>query len=218
MSVTVLTPAASKRLTTPSGARGDLGLSAESPSDEQLSRFIDQVSAKASTFCRRAFGRTLYRERINCRRPLLGPNGGILLEHGPIVRVLGAMMDGVTYAPASFEVVNGRELFLTYAGNRCGWRGYDLSIDYEAGWLLPGESRTADGVTSLAEDLPADIELAAIQLVGVSVSMLGRDITVKSEDVEGVGSTSWYVQGANAALPHPEAEATLTQYRRVPLS
>ncbi|MBA9066989.1 hypothetical protein FHR71_000719 [Methylobacterium sp. RAS18] len=59
------------------------------------------------------------------------------------------------------------------------------------------------------------VERAVIQLVGAAVSASGRDMMVRSEDVEGVGSFSYYVQGASAALPHPEAEATLAQYRRM---
>ncbi|MHC2089153.1 hypothetical protein [Methylobacterium sp. CM6244] len=73
------------------------------------------------------------------------------------------------------------------AGERTCWRGSRLAIDYEAGWLLPGEPKEVNGVAVLAEDLPADIERAVIQLVGVAASMSGRDVTIKSEDVEGVG-------------------------------
>lgn len=213
MSVTILAPATARRLTKPENARGDLGLSADAPTDPQLLRWIDQASAQAATYCRRVFGRETVRERID----LCGyrtDDGGILLDRGPIVRILGGSIDGVTYAPEVFEVAGGRELFLTTAGDRVCWRGSRLVIDYEAGWLLPSESR-GDPATTTAPDLPADVERAVIQLVGVAASMAGRDITVKSEDVEGVGSTSWYVQGASAALPHPEAEATLSQYRRV---
>lgn len=214
MSVTVLTPAAQKRLTTAANARGDLGLAAGAPSDEQLLRWIDQASQQAASYCRRVFGRETVRERIN----LCGyrtDDGGILLDRGPVVRILGAFVDGVTSAPEAFEVVGGREVFLTLAGERTCWRGSRLAIDYEAGWLLPGEPKEVNGITSLAEDLPADIERAVIQLVGVAASMSGRDVTIKSEDVEGVGSRDFYVQGASATLPHPEAEAILSQYRRM---
>lgn len=214
MSVTVIAPAKQKRLTTLANARGDLGLSASAPSDAQLERWIDQASQQAASYCRRVFGRETVRERIN----LCGyrtDEGGILLDRGPIVRIISAFIDGTTYAPEAFEVVDGREVFLTLAGERMCWRGYRLAIDYEAGWLLPGEPKEVNGVTTLAPDLPADIERAVIQLVGVAASMAGRDITIKSEDVEGVGSRDFYVQGASATLPHPEAEAILSQYRRM---
>ncbi|MHC2016315.1 hypothetical protein [Methylobacterium sp. CM6247] len=214
MSVTVLSRAASGRLTTLENARMDLGGTLGSSSDLQMQRFIDQASSQAASYCRRVFGRETVRERIN----LCGyrtDDGGILLDRGPIVRILGGMVDGATYAPEAFEVVGGREVFLTLAGERVCWRGSRLTIDYEAGWLLPGEEREVNGVATLAEDLPADIERAVIQLVGVAASMSGRDITVKSEQTDGVGQTDFYVQGANASLPHPEAESILSQYRRM---
>ncbi|WP_430914074.1 hypothetical protein [Methylobacterium sp. sgz302541] len=54
-----------------------------------------------------------------------------------------------------------------------------------------------------------------IRLVGSAVSVSGRDPTIKSEDVPDVGSVSYYVQGASAALADPEAESLLQPYRRL---
>ena len=215
MSVSVITPPTAKRLTTVSHVRGDLGLAADALADAQLQRWIDQASQQAATYCRRAFGRETVRERFDLAcSGVVGECGGILLDRSPIVSIGSVKAGGMLLAPDAYAT-DGRMLYRLDSDERRWWSGRRIVVQYEAGWILPGEPQTVEGVATTAEDLPADIERAVIQLVGVAISASGRDLMVKSEDVEGIGSTSWYVQGANAALPHPEAEATLSQYRRL---
>ncbi len=214
MSVTVITPATAKRLTTTENVRGDLGLAADAPAEAQLQRWIDQASQQAATYCRRAFGRETVRERFDLAcAGVVGECGGILLERWPVVSITSVKVGGMLTAPEAYAT-DGRMLYRMEGGERRCWYGRDVVVQYEAGWLLPGEAR-GNPPTTAAEDLPADIERAVIQLVAVSLSAVGRDMMIKSEDVEGVGSRDFYVQGANASLPHPEAEATLSQYRRL---
>lgn len=222
MSVTVITPATARDLTTTANARADLGLPAGAPSDDQIKRFIAQASASAASFCRRAFGRETVRERfeIDWRRRC-DEDEGLLLSRAPVVRIVSVKVDGLTLAPSAYQLEErpAHPVSLFYLrhlvdGEPRAWTGRSVTVEYEAGWLLPGESR-GDPATTAAPDLPPDVERAVIQLVGAAASASGRDMMVKSEDVEGVGSFSYYVQGASAALPHPEAEATLAQYRRM---
>ena len=215
MSVSVITPAKEKRLTTLENVCLDLGRTLGSDADRQIERFITHASQQASTYCRRTFGRETVRERFDLASAgVVGECGGILLERWPVVSITSVKVGGMLTAPEAYAT-DGRMLYRMEGDDRRCWYGRDVVVQYEAGWLLPGEARVVDGVASAAEELPADIERAVIQLVAVAISALGRDMMVKSEDVEGVGSTSWYVQGASAALPHPEAEATLGQYRRM---
>lgn len=215
MSAAVILPAASARLTTVAAVRGDLGLGPDTPATTQIERWIDQASARAASYCRRVFGREVVRERIDLCRERFTEDGGILLDRGPAFRIVTATLDGVLTMPAGFQVAEGRELFLLRDGDTVRWSGRSLAVTYEVGWLLPGEDRGEGVNASPAPDLPADIERAVIQLVGVAVSAGGRDMMVKSEQVEGVGQTDFYVMGSNATLPHPEAEATLANYRRL---
>lgn len=213
MSVTVLTPATSKRLTTEGNVRLDLGLSETSPTKAQIERFIDQASARAASYCRRQFGREIVRERFESSCRFADDELGLLLDRAPVVRILGVTADSVALAADAYET-DGRRLYLLDEGmRRRRWYGRTIIVDYEAGWLLPGEARGDPPTT--APDLPADVEGAVIKLVGAAISASGRDAMIKSEDVDGIGSTSWYVQGATAALPHPEAEAALADYRRL---
>ncbi|MBA9071725.1 hypothetical protein FHR71_005511 [Methylobacterium sp. RAS18] len=223
MSLTVITPAKARDLTTAANVRADLGLSGGVPTNEQVGRFIAQASASAASFCRRTFGRETVRERfeIDWRRRCDEDAEGLLLSRAPAIQILAVKVDSLTLAPAAYELAEqpAHPVSLFYLrhlvnGEPQAWIGRAVTVEYEAGWLLPGEER-GDPATTTAPDLPADVERAVIQLVGAAASASGRDMMVKSEDVEGVGSFSYYVQGANASLPHPEAEATLAQYRRM---
>lgn len=211
MSVTVLIPASAREMTTLENVALDLGRDIGTLEDMQIQRFIVQASARAASFCRRSFGRETVRERLApCPYP---DDQGLLLDRGPVVRILGVVADGVTMAAETYET-DGMSLYRVEGGARRPWSAHSLVVDYEAGWLLPSEERGIPPTTA-ALDLPADVERAVVQLVGVALSASGRDVMVKSEDVEGVGRFDYYVQGASAELPHPEAEATLLQYRRL---
>lgn len=222
MRVTVIKSATARDLTTAAAVRADLGLPDGPPADEQLGRWIAQASTTAASFCRRTFGRETVRERFEidwrrCRED----DGGLLLSRAPVVQIVSVKVDGLALAPSAYEVAEqpAHPVSLFYLrsvhdGEPRAWGGRGITVEYEAGWLLPGEDR-GDPATTSAPDLPADVERAVIQLVGAAVSASGRDMMVKSEDVEGVGSRSFYVQGSTASLPHPEAEATLAQYRRM---
>lgn len=213
---TVITPAVYARLAAPQGVRMDLGLAADSPSDQNLLRAIDQASSRVRTYCNRAFGRQIYRERI-----LKMPADGFLLSAGPVNRIISVGIQGGAVYEADDYLLDGGKLRLTYgsssgAGDRSDYNLWcalrpALVVDYEAGWLLPGEE-IGDDFTG-ETPLPADIEKAVTQLIAVSMSEAGRDLTVKQDTVEGIGSTSYYVQGAGSALPHPGAEAALAPYR-----
>ncbi|SFL18495.1 hypothetical protein [Methylorubrum salsuginis] len=214
MNASIIVPPVSTRLTTAANARGDLGLPASAPTDTQLERWIDQSSAQASTFCRRVFGRTTYRQRFDianrCRDELYL---GLLLDAGPVVSIQAVAVDGLLLSPDTYEV-DDRLLYRLQDGDRRAFHGRIVAVEYVAGWVLPGDDDYASPPAG-AEKLPGDIERAVIQLVGGPAFGVGRDPMVKSQDVEGIGSRSFYVQGASAALPHPEAEATLAQYRRL---
>jgi hypothetical protein len=209
---TVVTAAKSRRLTTLENVRIDLGGMLGAVDDPRVDRFIDQASATAATFCHRTFGRQIYRERID-----LGPHWSseeIVLSASPLNRILSVTRDGMLLDSGQY-LGDGSSIVRYEGEHRCCWYGRTMIVEYEAGWLLPGEEV---GTTFTGEvPLPADIEKAVIQLIGVAISEAGRDMTVKSDTVEGIGSRQYYVQGASATLPHPAAEAALMQHQALVL-
>ncbi|GLK67012.1 hypothetical protein [Hansschlegelia plantiphila] len=198
--LTVVTPATSRRLTTVEHVRADLGLGAANPSGDVLTRMIDQASQAIVTFCRREFARETVREVF--RRP---GSADILLERDPVISITSAAADGGLLDPLAYEIERG-ELYRLQGDRRIGWRFRSLTIEYVAGYKLPGEEGT---------DLPADVELAAIRLVGAALSTQGRDPLIKSEDVDGVSAITYWVPGSQSTLASPEAELLLKPYRRM---
>ena len=208
MSAAVIKPAATARLTTLENVRMDLGGMLGAADDPRVERFIDQASATAASFCHRTFGRQVYRERIDLRP--YWSDREIVLSAGPLNRILSVTRDGVLLDSAQY-LGDGSSIVRYEGEHRCCWYGRSMVVEYEAGWLLPGEKVGTE--FGLAPGLPADIEKAVIQLIGVAISEAGRDMTVKSDTVEGIGSRQYYVQGASASLPHPAAEAVLMQHK-----
>lgn len=216
--LTVLQRAKNTRLVSIENLRIDLGLSTEKWPDSRLIRMIDQASALASSFCERTFARQIYRERL-----CAVPRDGSILAAGPVTRIISVRIDGGSpFASDEFAIDDGKLRLTDQYGAGIGdgsaynlWHSLrpPLIVDYEAGWLLPGDYTEDDTFTGTVP-LPADIEKAVIQLITVAVSEAGRDVTVKADVVEGVGQRSYYVQGASARLPHPAAEAAL-EHRRV---
>jgi hypothetical protein len=210
MSVIVITPPASRRLTTVENVRQDLGLPADTPLDAQILRHIDAQSGRAARYCNREFGLHAVRERIAL--PPHGRGESITLSRGPIAQIVSIMMDGRVLDPSQYEA-DGLSVYMLSAGTRSAWSGSILHVAYDAGYVLPGQD-TGDAPAG-AEPLPADIERAVILLVGAALSTSRRDPMLKSDRVEGIGQRDYYVQGQNAAMPLPEAEEALRPYRRV---
>lgn len=213
MSATIITPPKTTLLTSLANARADLGITQAQMSDVDLTRKIKQASDTAADFCNRVFGIATYRETFeNCRYL-----SSLVLDAAPVVSVTAVGIRGVALALDQYEM-EGNEIFsLGRSGLRCEWFGGPVTVEYLAGWVLPGEDR-AD-YSARAQDLPGSIEKAVTQLIAAAQSQAGRgDPMLKVSEVEGVGRREYYVQGAKASLPHPEAEAALSRYVRMVLA
>lgn len=204
--LTVVTPAALRRLTTVEHVRNDLGLTEGDADDTKVERLIDQATAVAERFCRRAFAIETVRETIRgCAIDHV-----MRLERAPAFAVRSVALNGGTVDALEYEL-DGVSLYrLSASGSRFAWRGSMLVVEYDAGFVLPGDEPVAG-----AQDLPADVELAAIRLVGAIFSASSRDQLIKSEDVDGVSSVPYWVPGTKSSLASPEAEALLKPYRTV---
>lgn len=204
--LTVVTPADSRRLTTVEHVRMDLGITEAEAENSKVERLIDQASAMAERYCRRTFAIETVRETVRgCNIDHV-----MRLERAPAFAVRSVALNGDAVDPAEYELEGVSLYRLSAGGVRFAWRGSMLAVDYDAGFVRPG----GDAVEG-AQDLPADVELAAIRLVGAIFSASSRDQLIKSEDVDGVGSLSYWVPGTKSSLPSPEAEALLKPYRVV---
>ncbi|TDR89115.1 hypothetical protein [Enterovirga rhinocerotis] len=198
--LTVVTPPAGSRLTTLERARALLGFAAGQ--DAVAERCIDLASALAVDWCRRPFALTTYRETFP-----ISPGDGVLLARGPVTTFTSVVQGETTLDPA--EYAYDAELGRLYRQDAAGylWRWWGpLTVTYSAGYTLPADTGTWT--------LPPPVERAAILLAGAALTAADRDPLVRSETVEGVGSTTWWVPGSSG-LPSPEAESLLQPYRRV---
>lgn len=194
--LTVLEPAVSRRLTTAENVRTDLGLPNGSPSDDQINRLIDQASAMVVDFCRREF----VQEKVRQRTEACGDE--VLLERAPATQVTLVRAGDQILSDDDYEV---GEYSIRRLSNGCsaGLAGGCVTLEYLGGYVLEGEG----------PKIPPAVERAVIQLVAAAISGASRDPLIKSEDVDGLGSISYWVPGARTALPSPEAEQLLKPYR-----
>lgn len=209
MRATIVTPPASRRLTTVTRAREMLGF--DLLHDRAVAMAIAQASGAAEDFCKRIFGRATYRERFG---PCRDEDGPLLLDASPVAGVVSVHVDGALLPANEYEAV-GIKLGRLNSTRCVPWRGRQITVQYTAGWILPDDN---EGAPPPADQLPAPIERAVILLVNAALSVRRRDPLVKQESTEGVGSVSYWVPGSSSSLPDPEAESLLKPYRRVPFA
>jgi hypothetical protein len=197
--LSVLSPAASTRLTTIAAVRENIQVGSE-VDDITLGEWIDQASASIVSHCRRQFARETVMETF--RRPANGP---LLLERAPLVAAPTVSADGVDLLDDDLDCdLSAGLLYRLHGDCRGGWYSRLLTVTYTAGWLLPAQP---------GRDLPADVEQACLILLAARNAGQGRDPMLRSENVEGVGSSSWIATADMGSLP-PQATGLLQTYIR----
>jgi hypothetical protein len=207
----VVTPAASTRLTTIARARAVLGTANTDAENIKLGMLLDQASAVAANYCGRTLVRETVKESFIVPRAFCDAEGALLLDRAPVVSITSVTTHGDLLDAADYELdpVTGA-LYRLSGTYRHPWRGVRTDVVYVAGYTVPNDD--VGGTWTL----PADIERAVINLASAYRSTGGRNPLVKSETVEGVGSTSWWdpaVAGSGPSLPDPEAAGLLRPYR-----
>jgi len=198
--LTVLTPATATRLTTVATVRARYGITGGDAADAVIEGLIDTASQMAVEFCGRTFGREFVKQtNLICR-----PCSTILLERSPAT-LTEVRESGEVLPSDSYYLDPDRNVLARLTGDVIiSWGGL-VEITYSAGWVLPGQE---------GANLPATIEHAVLLLVGGMWSAQQRDPLVKSESVDGVSRTDYWVPGAGSRLPDPTAESLLQPYRR----
>ncbi|MDP4022341.1 hypothetical protein Q8W71_06880 [Methylobacterium sp. NEAU 140] len=204
--LTVITPAASTALTTLGRARAILGFA--NTDDAAATVLIGQASRAIAEHCRRVFALESVRETFT-DEDLCG--GGPILARSPVVEITSVRSGADLPAPADYrlDATTGRLWRLDASGHVLPWWSGTLVVEYRAGFTLPTDASGAPAPT-----LPDTVERAAIVLLSTYLSLRKRDPTVKTDTVEGIGSTSWWVPGASDRLASPEAEQLLIPFIR----
>jgi len=196
----VLTPAMATRLTTAPTVRARYGITDGEASDAVIEGLIDTASRMAVDFCGRTFGHELVKQtNLICR-----PCSNILLERSPAT-VTEVRESGEVVPADGYYLDPERNVLARLTGDVITFWGGLVEITYSAGWILPGQE---------GANLPATIEHAVLLLIGAMWSAQQRDPLAKSETVDGIGRTDYWVAGVGSRLPDPTAESFLQPYRR----
>jgi len=200
--VTVTVPAVSTALTTLAAITADLGLGADASTHT-----VQQMIARASRAISGYLGRPLARQTVvETFRDVEGWRM-LLLSHAPVASIASVVVDGATLAPSDYELAgDARQLHRLADDLTTDWTAAKIVVTYTGGYILPGQP----GAT-----LPPDIEWACIMTVAADWHMRGRDPTLRSETVDGIGGQSWLDPdtAAHGGLPWAAAER-LQPYRR----
>jgi uncharacterized phiE125 gp8 family phage protein len=193
--LTVITPASSFDLATLAAVKAGLGVT-DGAEDTTLPPLIKAASAAIATFCNRVLVEEGLQEVFRSNHD----DFGILLSRYP-VNVTAIVENLTTLTPTvDFEAdqASGYVSRLR-SGRDCWWGPGTITIDYSAGYTL--------------ETMPGDIVHALITLVAHYRSSASRDPLVRSETIDGAGSTEFYFRSAGN-LP-AEVEGLLDRHRKL---
>lgn len=174
-----------------SSIKSELGI-VGSAQDLRLQALLEQASGFINEYCGRSFKRDVYVDNVVA----YGNGSPLQVKNTPVIAIISIMLDGVVVPASSYQIDDANCGFI--GGNWIdtaiiargtmgviynGMRKKRYSVTYEAGYLLPDD---------VNRNLPYAIEKACIELVRGAYIATGRDIGIKSESIDGVGSITYH--------------------------
>lgn len=220
---TVTVAATSFDLTTLLNVKTDFGLDddTDAATDIYLKRVIRQVSSAISRYCNKVFALQTYQDVFRPQQdhwPVTLPNrtAPLMVTQSPLVSITSIVVkrgteDVTLVAGTDFEVnLKTGELWrLDSYGNPRGWDAVKTTVIYVAGYTLPCQTGS---VNTLLDNAP-DLEDAAIRMVKARWLAKDRDPFLKTDQVDGVGSqTFWIPDSPDGNFP-PDVQELLNDYR-----
>ncbi len=202
---TVTTPPERVALTTVERVKAELAITVDTH-DDLLAAKIREASSDIEAQCRRGFGLAGYTERfwgdVDCVEYLV-------LRQYPVVSITNVTVDDVAIDAGEYRLDPGTGMLyrLDATGLPSAWSwGKDIVVVYSGGYELPG----AENPT-----LPAVLQAAAVELMTQYWTARGRDPSIRSEDVPGLGAVSYWVGavGVSGELP-PSVMSKILPFRR----
>ena len=192
--LTVTTPASNFDLTVLATVKDELGIT-DRREDDNLARWIKQASDAISKHCNRVFVQETVSEtfRLKCR------DDGLLLARYPVSGIASVVENDTTLDASDYEVTTESGVLKRLSSDRewC-WPAGKIVVAYTAGYAL-------------VTDLPYGVERAAIALVKQYRYSAERDPLLRSEQVEGAGSSA-YFDGVEITGLSPEVEGLLSKH------
>ncbi len=197
--ITVTTAADSQDLVDLDTARDEIP--SDSVTDDQLLRWISVASLRIAEYCNRVFIAETVEQtwRLNlCDRPK-----ALWLDRYPSVAIDSVTVDGSVLDASGYEVDDRTGGLYRLSGRtRVCWSGSEIVVAYTGGYADPTE-------------VPAPLAEACLLLIRHTRSQRSRDPMLKSLEIPGVSTeTFWVGQVSDDGLP-PEASSLLGSYRRI---
>jgi hypothetical protein len=198
----VVSPATTADLTLLATAREELGI-ADGESDVMLARWIHEASAQVADYLHRDLAQETLKETFRSSRASVWGHL-LILQRRPIDSVSSVTEDGETVDPAEYTIDQEAGMLrrLSSGGDIRQWRGETIVATYVAGYDLIG-------------DLSRSVEQACLIILRHRWAARRRDPMLRTQDVTGVISQSWWIggnPGDDPAMP-PEAAALLDRHR-----
>ncbi len=207
--ISVTTPSSYQYLTTLDRVKQELSIT-DNGSDAILTSKISEASsdifARIWPRPRETVMETFYPEPGQSVR-----RAQLMLSRWPLVSVTTATVDGESVVSDNYRIdaEAGMLLYLADDGYRSCWTfSRSAEIVYVGGFSMPGEVAQPT--------LPPALEAACVELVSSYWFSRGRDPTIRQEEVQNVGSQTFWVGaiGESGSLP-PGVESKIAPYRRV---
>lgn len=196
MTFSVVTPASTTDLVDLESVKSYLQIT-DDAQDVRLAKLITQASSSFADYLGRSLALQTYRER----QTIKGRIPGINLSNGPIASILSASVDGVAWTgvldECDVERNGARIMASAFLPPRqlCFTRPVVVEVIYDAGFMLPdmGDMKPTEDVLLPWQEmpLPPSISGGCLSTIQMLLSASGRDPLLKSENVQGVGSTSY---------------------------
>lgn len=181
----------------------ELGIA--SPTDAQTAQ-METMIVQASGLIDRFLDRVLAEEDVTdyFQRP---DSDTLRLSRFPVAEILGVIEDGTELTPDDWELDDATgQLWRLSAGDRSCWSGSGTTtVSYIGGYELP-------------DDLPADIQRAAVDQVKSQFLGGSRDPNLRSFQVPDVYSATFSTGGGDSAGQYgllAQVEQALAPHRRV---
>jgi len=204
----ITAPAATLVLVTLDQAKAVLGIDpSDTSKDPALTAQIDAVSLAIDNYCDRTFARQSYRDQYRYVCNWLGLGEPLVTRQWPIapdidgVPVVAVTEDGAALDVSLWEVeVESGSVYRldsTATVMVSSWTGSLILVDYDAGY----------------DEIPADVQNAALEWLGARWYALGRDPTLRTEAIPDVITHTYYSDTTAPAMPSGVRE-WLAPYKR----
>lgn len=204
---TIVSPALSPDLVDLDVMKDELKIAAsDTEHDAFLARAITQVSAAIANYCNRLFAAETVRDVIYSR---LG-EAQLQLSRFPVVNVTAVTVTNGTGGQVALaentdyivDAARGWLLRLGAGGVPISWYTAPTTVTYQAGY----------------QDIPGDLQQAALRLIAARFHNRGRDPTLRSQSQPGLGDQTYWIGSVPGSQgPFPDEVLVILDSYRVPV-